>query len=764
MQTLRRPRSAAAALLGTLLLALGLAVGPARAAVADGAPPDPAAAPAAVPVPAELQAAAAAGPTDVLVSYDTATAVHQLRASSIDGAATAAGLSAARSAFGALKRASLAVHDGLDVVRDFAHLPVQLVRVSSPAALRALAADPGVAAITPNPTYRLDATANLEVIDQPEALAAGAGGAGTAVAVFDTGVAPGSDSTFGSCGAGAGAACRIDYSHNVNGTSFQDLDPGRHGTNVASIVARVAPQAHLWVYGVFHVEGGELVTDGNAVLTALEDLLQRAPAGAVRAINLSVGDPNSRSMTPCSASPLASTFATLRGAGIVPVVAAGNNAYSTGSFQAGLPDPACAPGAVSVGAVYSTSVGGTAAWGPRPDCIDTFPSALQITCFSQVSPQLSILAPGTFISGGGTTESGTSQAAPHVAGAVAALASCNPSATAQNLVDALTSSGQVINDTRTSPATGKPLLDVDAALSKLPRPCVPRLGGTDRIATSVLASHASFPDPSSAGAVVLASSEAFPDGLAGTPLARSVHAPLLLTSRASLRSDVRAEILRILPTGGTVYLLGGSAALDPSVDTALSAAGYRPVRLQGTDRYGTAVAIADALPNPSQVLLATGRNFPDALAAGVAAAHVGGAVLFTQDTTQAPITQAWLDAHPSVPRVIVGGTADGTAPGALRIIGVNRYDTAAKVAQQLFGNPTIVGIASGEAFPDALSGGAHLAQLGAPILLAPQASVPDYTVAYLGAHKGSIGIAYLYGGSAAITSAADGQVRAATAP
>ena len=97
-----------------------------------------------------------------------------------------------------------------------------------------------------------------------------------------------------------------------------------------------------------------------------------------------------------------------------------------------------------------------------------------------------------------------------------------------------------------------------------------RLAGSDRVATAIQSSWAEFGD-GQAGAVVLARSDAFPDALAGTPLAAAAHAPLLLTPPTGLDDRVRAEIARVLAPGGAVYLLGGPSALSPDVEQAIVA-------------------------------------------------------------------------------------------------------------------------------------------------------------------------------------------------
>ena len=62
-----------------------------------------------------------------------------------------------------------------------------------------------------------------------------------------------------------------------------------------------------------------------------------------------------------------------------------------------------------------------------------------------------------------------------------------------------------------------------------------------------------------------------------------------------------------------MYLLGGPAALDPSIDERVRALGYVPQRVAGPNRFATAVTIANALGDPHEIIEASGRQFADAL-------------------------------------------------------------------------------------------------------------------------------------------------------
>jgi len=284
---------------------------------------------------------------------------------------------------------------------------------------------------------------------------------------------------------------------------------------------------------------------------------------------------------------------------------------------------------------------------------------------------------------------------------------------------------------------------------------ITRVSGDTRDETAIAASCQLFPN-GGAAAVVLASDANFPDALAGAPLASAKDAPLLLLPPTGLPANVAQEISRVAPAGATVYILGGTAAIPPSVDSDLSGSGYRPQRLAGADRFATAVAIADALGDPSTVFEATGDSFSDGLSAGAAAAATRGVVLLTDGSAQAPETAAYLGAHPGR-HYAIGGPAAEADPQATAVVGPDRYATAVAVASTFFqgdgaspSGPSIVGFASGVEFPDALAGGANIGAQGGPLLLVPQSGpLPSSLATYL-AHGAAIANGLLYGGTQAV--------------
>jgi hypothetical protein len=240
------------------------------------------------------------------------------------------------------------------------------------------------------------------------------------------------------------------------------------------------------------------------------------------------------------------------------------------------------------------------------------------------------------------------------------------------------------------------------------------------------------------------------DALAGGPLAAKVGGPLLLTEPASLDGATQAELTRVLPTGGTVYVLGGYAAISQRVRAQLQALGYVVHALAGRIRFDTAVAIAGALGSPSTVFEATGLNFPDALSAGPVAALNHGAILLTDGSKQNPATASYLAAHPGA-HLAVGGPACQADPSATCVAGANRYATSAMLASD-YPSPQATGVATGLNFPDALAAGPDMAAHGGPLLLvAPSGAMPSPVSAQLAREAPTVATGYIYGGTAAVS-------------
>lgn len=279
---------------------------------------------------------------------------------------------------------------------------------------------------------------------------------------------------------------------------------------------------------------------------------------------------------------------------------------------------------------------------------------------------------------------------------------------------------------------------------------VTRLEGATRIETAVAISQDLFPEDDSADAVMLARADIPFDALSGTPLAKTQNGPVLLTTSEDLHPAALAEIDRVLADGGEIVLLGGTAALSQEVEDAL-AANYAVTRLAGPSRVETALDVAEFIGDPEAIMVATSENFPDALASGAAAAKEAGVVLLTQEADVHPAVQAYLDDHSETQTYAIGGPAAGAFSDATPLVGTGREDTSVLVAETFFDDPDMIGLARGDEFADALTGGAHAALTGGPVLLTPpdllHPTVQDYTCA-----EAQVA-GFIFGGSEAISDA-----------
>ena len=303
---------------------------------------------------------------------------------------------------------------------------------------------------------------------------------------------------------------------------------------------------------------------------------------------------------------------------------------------------------------------------------------------------------------------------------------------------------------------------------------VVRVAGPNRFGTAVAASQMEWATAGATGqtglqpaqAVVLSRSDTFADALAGSTLATAKQGPLLMTPPTSLNPETAAEIRRVLGTnGGTVYILGDTGAISANVATAVQKLGgtvpYTTVRLQGANRYGTAVAIAKAIsPHPANIFVTTGLNFPDALAAGAAAGSLdepgvsdpsNAAVLVLSTDVGLPTdTKAYIGSQPGAQLWGIGtggAVLNDLGYHEFELAGENRYETADEVASIFFSGESVTGFATGANWPDALAGGALMGTLHGPLLLAPPAGVIPETAALLSAESGADSEALVFGGS-----------------
>ncbi|WP_421381664.1 pectinesterase family protein [Bacillus salacetis] len=277
---------------------------------------------------------------------------------------------------------------------------------------------------------------------------------------------------------------------------------------------------------------------------------------------------------------------------------------------------------------------------------------------------------------------------------------------------------------------------------------VERVAGINRYETAVEISKEAYDE---AETVVIARGDKFPDALAGTPLAHQAEAPILLTKTDELSEVTKEEIARL--GAEKVIVLGGTNAIHENVSQTLEGMGLAVDRISGETRFETAALIAKRISsNPEKVIIANGRNFPDALTAAPYAARQVTPILLTEkdETTAATLEYAGLADE----TVVVGGERVITAEtyeqfnNPVRISGDNRYGTAVEIAKYSEVTADEAFIATGNEFADALTGSILAAQQKTPLLLVDDEKIREETKNFI--HKKEYMDFTILGGPAAV--------------
>jgi subtilisin family serine protease len=328
----------------------------------------------------------------------------------------------------------------------------------TPAGLAALRGDPGVAAVVPDRTLRIQAQSLPTGIDRVDGELSstrsndGSGAVDVDVAVIDTGVGPNPDVNV------------VGGTNCVGGSGFAD-DNG-HGTHVAGTVAAkddgnlvvgVAPGARIWAVKVLNSAGSGTISQ---IICGIDWVTARA--ATIEVANMSLGGQSLfGAFSGCNSSfdPMHPAICRSVAAGVTYAVAAGNSASNANSFV-----PATYAEVITVSALadFNGRPGGGAAATCRADQDDTFAD------FSNFGADVDLIAPGVCITstsntGGLATFSGTSMASPHVAGAAALYKSTHPAATPAQVKSALQAAGNLNwSNADDGDATKEKLLNVAA--------------------------------------------------------------------------------------------------------------------------------------------------------------------------------------------------------------------------------------------------------------------------------------------------------------
>ena len=244
-------------------------------------------------------------------------------------------------------------------------------------------------------------------------------GSGFSTVILDTGIDL-DHPAFGADNNGDGISDRIVFNFDFANDDEQADDGDGHGSNVSSIAASQDPDFPGVAPGadIIHLQVLDANGQWNDVEQALQWVVENAEEFNIASVNMSLGD-NDNYQTNQLLLGLDDELAALTARNVIAVAAAGNSFFTFNSQQ-GVAYPAADPNTIAVGATWDGNNGMNFNW--IDGAIDNATDADRIISFSQRHPILTdIFAPGALITaaglnGGQLPMSGTSQAAPHIAG------------------------------------------------------------------------------------------------------------------------------------------------------------------------------------------------------------------------------------------------------------------------------------------------------------------------------------------------------------
>ena len=264
-----------------------------------------------------------------------------------------------------------------------------------------------------------------------------------------------------------------------------------------------------------------------------------------------------------------------------------------------------------------------------------------------------------------------------------------------------------------------------------------RISGSNRVATAVNVSKLAYAN--GAKTVILANSEKFSDVLAAMPYGKTINAPVLYTNF----NDIPEETLKELKRLGVenIILVGGNQTISALQQRALEGMGYKTDRINGQDRYETALLIAERMQKAgakgiNNVIIASGETFPDALSISPLAVTDETPILLAEKNTISSYTIKGLEmlkankiyisgGNMSVSQTVEAKLKPYTKQAITRFAGQDRYETSAVIAKALKPNAKTSVFASGEVFPDAMVAGELVNYYNAPLLLVEKNEVPE---------------------------------------
>ena len=223
----------------------------------------------------------------------------------------------------------------------------------------------------------------------------------------------------------------------------------------------------------------------------------------------------------------------------------------------------------------------------------------------------------------------------------------------------------------------------------------------------------------------LVSAEDYADALTGGVLAGEKNGSILYVKNGKIDSLGYKRIRQ----AQNVYAVGGEKAVPDNVVKNIK--NFKG-RISGSTRYETGVEVARTLGQNRNILIASGENFPDALAASALAIEKNMNIILTRKSELSESSRKYLQANKDKLVYFVGGEAavsnavkeeifsvmgkDKKELNNFILFGKNRYETSKAVAEA-FGPSKSAILADGGDYKDALLSSALSAQKKAPVFL-----------------------------------------------
>ncbi len=307
-----------------------------------------------------------------------------------------------------------------------------------------------------------------------------------------------------------------------------------------------------------------------------------------------------------------------------------------------------------------------------------------------------------------------------------------------------------------------------------------RVYGNSAAATNIAASRWTWADDGhpanglvQARSAVLVASGDQVDAALTPALANTKGGPALMTTSTSLDTAVQGELQRILPRGSTVYLVGGTSVLGSAVSTKVTSLGYKTVRLSGSSRYVTSVAVARATaPAPGVVFLATGGDYHSILEAEAAAGSAGtsssATAVYTDGATMTASVYQYLDSLPPSTVLIPIASAVSALSSAVKaghlpswgsevgyypVSGSGNTGTSVALARMWWSSPQTATFLDDDNWHDGLDGASAMGPYG-PVMWVTPTAADSVDETYLKDQSASVSVALTFSGTSNVSTTA----------